>query len=259
MPASPPSDISARRPFANLHRCSRLGLFLLVAAWVLFATAAVAEVRTVEATRDNTLFEDAQGDTSNGSGPSLFAGRISLGRVRRALVSFHVQSVVPPGVQVDSVTLQLHLSSSSDPLPRAIRVYRVLTAWGEGTSVSSGGSGAPAEYGDATWLHTFFPETFWASPGGDFAPAPSAVQTVAGEGDWVWRDPQLTADVQAWLATGADHGWAVLGDETVAGTARRFDSREYATPGRRPRLTIHFTTVTPAASRSWGDLKIRFR
>lgn len=248
-----------REPGRDLPGGPRLVVFLLVAAWALLGSAAGAADLTLEATRDNTLFEDAQGDTSNGSGPSLFAGRISQGRVRRALVAFDVQSALPPGAQVDSVTLRLHLSSSSDPLPREIRIHRVLVAWGEGASVSAGGGGAPAEVGDATWLHTFFPGTYWAAPGGDFVLSPSAATTVVGEGDWEWRDPQLTADVQAWLAGGNDHGWVVIGDEAAAGTARRFDSREYATPDRRPRLTIHFSTVTPAAPRTWGGLKTCYR
>lgn len=243
---------------AGFHTVSSLVVFLLLAASTLVDSAATAGVLTVEARRDNTLFEDAEGDTSNGSGPSLFAGRNSQGRVRRALVLFDVESSLPPGALVDSATLQLHLSSSSDPSPRVTRVHRVLASWGEGASVSGGGGGAPAEHDDATWLHAFFPGTFWTSPGGDFATPPSASLTVAGEGDWAWRDPRLTADVQAWLAEGENHGWVVIGDETGHGTARRFDSREYPNPDRRPRLTLHYSMVTQALPLSWGGLKQRF-
>jgi hypothetical protein len=248
-----------RTPRAACVSVSSLVILFLLAASTLLGSAAGAEVLTLEAERDNTLFEDAEGDTSNGSGPSLFAGRNSQGRVRRALVWFDVESSLPPGALVDSATLQLHLSSSSDPSPRATRVHRVLANWGEGASVSSGGGGATAEFDDATWLNTFFPGAFWSSTGGDFALPPSASATVAGEGDWAWRDPQLTADVQAWLAEGGNHGWVVISDETVPGTARRFDSREYSNPDRRPRLTLHYSMVTQAVPHSWGGLKHRYR
>jgi len=226
---------------------------------MLLASAASTQVLTLEATRDNTLFEDAQGDTSNGSGPSLFTGRISQGRIRRTLVRFDVRSVLPIGASIDSVSLRLHVSSSSDPFARVLRVHRALANWGEGASASSGGSGAPAQPGDATWLHAFFPATFWISPGGDFAPSPSASTSVAGVGDYTWRDSRLTADVQAWLGAGEDNGWIVIGDETEPGTARRFDSREHPTPAQRPQLTVHYSITTRASPQSWGDLKIRYR
>jgi hypothetical protein len=135
----------------------------------------------------------------------------------------------------------------------------VLADWGEGASVSGGGSGAPAQPNDATWLHAFFPGTLWTSAGGDFAPAPSASTTVAGVGDYAWRDPRLTADVQAWLAGGDEHGWAVIGDESEPGTARRFDSREHPAPEQRPRLTLHYSMTTRAAPRTWGGVKLRYR
>ena len=147
--ASRETDASESRRRAVSGAGIGLGLLSLATAWALFGSAAADDVLTLEATRDNTLFEDAQGDTSNGSGPSLFAGRISQGRVRRALVSFDVRSALPHGTVVDSVTLHLHLSGSSDPLPRAIRVHAVLADWGEGASASAGGSGAPAQDGDS--------------------------------------------------------------------------------------------------------------
>ena len=237
----------------------RLALFLLATAWALSGSAVAAEVLTLEATRDNTLFQDAEGDTSSGSGTSLFAGRNSQGLVRRTLVRFDVGAAWPDGAVLDSVTLHLHLSSSSDASPRAIRLHRVLADWGEGASSSAGGAGAPAQEGDATWLHTFFPGSFWASAGGDFTGLPSASTTVAGEGDYTWQGPGLIADVQAWLAQGGDHGWIVIGDESVPGTARRFDSREYLTPERRPWLSLHVSLATPAESRTWGGLKRQYR
>jgi hypothetical protein len=231
----------------------------LACALVVLASSATADEVTLESARDNTLFEDAQGDTSNGSGPSVFAGRNSQGRVRRALIWFDVHGLLPAGAIIDSATLQLHLASSSDPSPRVIRVHRILVAWGEGASESSGGSGGSAQEGDATWLHAYFPGVFWITPGGDFSGLPSASTTVDGEGHYRWSDAQLTADIQAWLAAGEEHGWILIGDETLPGTARRFDSREHTTPEQRPRLTLHYSMPTPTVPQTWGQLKYHYR
>jgi hypothetical protein len=48
----------------------------------------------------------------------------------------------------------------------------------------------------------------------------------------------MVADVQSWLNNpAANFGWLVLGDESEIGTAKRFDTRESASP---PVLTIQF-------------------
>jgi hypothetical protein len=224
-------------------------LAVMLAA-ALPAPARAASVELV-ATRDNTLFEDADGDTSSGSGAGLYAGRTAQGRVRRALLRFDVAGALPPGAVVDSARLVLQTSSTSDPLARGMSLHRVLADWGEGTSASAGGTGAPAQPGDATWLHTFFPNAFWASAGGDFAPAPSATALVGGAGTWAWSSAALAADVQAWLdGTLVEHGWALLGDESVPLTARRFDARESLTPEWRPRLVVAYTAPPAAAGRA---------
>ena len=60
----------------------------------------------------------------------------------------------------------------------------------------------------------------------------------------------MVADVQEWLDSPASNfGWLVLGDETAIATAKRFDTRESASP---PMLTIQYTpgprvTPTPRA------------
>ena len=48
----------------------------------------------------------------------------------------------------------------------------------------------------------------------------------------------MVADVQSWLDNPASNfGWLVLGDETASATAKRFDTRESASP---PMLTIQY-------------------
>lgn len=234
-----------------------LGLLLLL---VTSAPMARGDTIVLTSVRDNTLFEDAEGDTSNGSGPSVFCGRISQGRIRRALVMFDL-SVLPTSTVIDSVELELHMASSSDPEPRVLALHRALAAWGEGASFSSGGQGAPAEPGDATWLHTSYPSSYWSKPGGDFAATASDTVTVPqAEDDYLWRSETMTDDVRGWTGqTTPNYGWILLGDESVSGTARRFDSRESTTTAYRPRLVIHYSVPTDVVPMTWGKIKIRYR
>jgi hypothetical protein len=190
--------------------------------------------------QDTTLIESATGELSNGTGPTLFVGRTRQPKDsrRRALLAFDVTRAIPAAAQVVSVTLTLtlvHTHAGDEP----IALHRVLTAWGEGESKTSGGRGAPAMPGDATWLHTFFPDRRWSQPGGDYAATPSAVVTAS---EYTWGPiAQMAADVQAWLDTPSQNfGWLLLGNETVEGTAKSFASRESEDPAARPRLRVTF-------------------
>ena len=230
-------------------------------ALAALVASAQAESVPLAPVRDNTLFEDAQGSLSNGAGPGLFCGRISLGSVRRALLAFNPAGALPAGAVLDSVRLELHVQASSDAAPRLLGLHRVLTDWSEGASFSSGGSGAAAQPGDATWLHNFYPVSHWSSPGGDFVPAPSATATIdVAAGSCAWSSPGLTADVAAWLEDPAlCHGWLLRGEESTTGTARRFDSRESPTPEWRPRLLLFFSSTTPTRPLTWGRLQQLYR
>lgn len=235
---------------------------VLLALLLLPAGSSVGRGATLElpAARDNTLFQDADGDTSNGAGPGVFCGRNSQGRVRRGLFRFDLSGALPAGAALDGARLELHLASSSDSEERALRLHRVLADWGEAGSASAGGGGAPAQPGDATWLHAFHPVTTWSVPGGDFAPTASAAILALGEGTYAWESPALTTDVQAWLDDGAGNfGWILLGEESIAGTARRFDSRESTEPAMRPRLVLQYSLPTPTVAATWGRLKAHFR
>ena len=122
-------------------------------------------------------------------------------------------------------------------------LHRATADWGEGTSVSLAGIGAPATPGDATWLHTFFPDDTWLSPGGDFVATPSSVQLVGLElGSYTWGDtPQLRADIESWRADPSQNfGWVLIGDEVTEFSAKRFASRESLVPGALPVLRIDF-------------------
>jgi hypothetical protein len=222
--------------------------------------AAQGSVTTLESIRDNTLFQDSDGDTSNGAGPAVFAGRNSQNLTRRALLAFDIASAIPAGVKIDSVVLTLVVSSAPDTVSRMFAVHRVLRDWGEGSSYSAGGAGAPATPGDATWLHAFYPDQFWTSPGGDFTDTVSASETIGDVGTYFWTGAGMTSDVQAWLGhPETNFGWLVQGEETSPRTVRRFDSKESDLLANRPKLTIYYSAPVAVRSMTWGAIKARYR
>ncbi len=219
----------------------------MIAAWGLAGPAA-ADTLTVEAAKDNTLYENSTGSLSNGVGSYMFAGNTDQLRKRRALVAFDLGQI-PAGSTVQSVTLTLRMNRTKAG-SEIIRVHRALASWGEGISNASDqeGQGAPATSGDATWLHRFYPGTLWSAAGGEYALSESASQTVGGgNGSYAWSSAGLALDVQEWVDDPArNFGWILIGNETANQTAKRFDSRHTSTPANRPRLTVSFTP--PAAT-----------
>jgi hypothetical protein len=241
-------------------------LIVLMAATVLVGAAARADMVSLAPAKDNTLYESAEDSPlSNGQGPFLFAGRTLQGSdaLRRGLIAFDIAGQLPAGATIGTVTLTLRMSRAPSPTPYAIHLHRLTADWGEGgsdTGAGGGGTGQPAEPGDATWHHRFYtptPQSIpWAAPGGDFEPTSSASQSVSGEGLYVWGSTaQMVADVQLWLDQPAtDFGWILIGEESTAQSAKRFDSREYpeaaSTPGATPMLLVVFTppSATPTPS-----------
>ncbi|MHC5066458.1 MAG: DNRLRE domain-containing protein, partial [Planctomycetota bacterium] len=209
------------------------------------------ESLTVGAVKDNTLFNQVDGLISNGSGRYFFVGRTGFNntaQTRRGVIDFDL-SGIPAGAKVLSAELRLQMTrTSSGPVP--ISLHRITQEWGEGDSTATGneGGGAPSEPGDATWLHTFFPDQFWNSPGGDFVASPSASIDVGGLGAYTWGSTAgMVSDVQAWVDDPSSaHGWLLMGVESQAFTSKRFASRQNF-GGSRPQLTV---TYLPAASSS---------
>ncbi|MBY6203984.1 DNRLRE domain-containing protein [Halomonas denitrificans] len=238
---------------------------LALAAMVPFAASSVyGDTLTVAPDRDNTLYERAAGDLSNGAGPNLFFGRtgVNAGNVRRrALMRFDL-SAIPPGSVVNSVELTLEV----DLVPPGATgfdaaLHRVLADWGEGGSVAqgAGGAGAPAVAPDATWLHREFDTVPWSSPGGDYAAAASSTAPVgSGTGPVTFvTAPGLVDDVQQWVDDpGQNFGWILIGEEGNPQNARRIGSRENA--ALTPQLVVDFEPlVLPEAEpvpamRGWG-------
>src|SRR6266478_6442579 len=215
---------------------------------VIGPSLAIADVININPIKDNTLYEydPADGDVSNALGNHFFAGETADGELRRGVLAFDIAGNVPAGSTILGVTLSLNMSRAAFDTARIVELHKLLADWGEGTSVAPGeeGTGAPATPNDATWRHRFFDTIFWTTEGGDFSPTASASQSVGAVGVYTWSSSEMRADVQSWLDNPATNfGWLVLGDESEIATAKRFDTRETASP---PVLTIQYTRSQPA-------------
>ncbi len=243
---------SSPQPKANDSRRARLAILIAGTAWLLGCSHAdplqppppppAPPTAVLTAVKDNTLYETALGELSNGAGEYFFVGRTGSGRLRRGLIGFDIAAGLPSGATVTSVSLTFHMSRTIVG-PESIAVHNVLAEWGESTSNSNvlgGGGGAPSAPGDATWIHTFFDTSLWVSPGGDFSTASSAAEPVDTVGFYNWSTPQMAADVQAWLDDPSKNfGWILIGPENMTST-KRFDTRENTTGMFRPRLTVRY-------------------
>lgn len=225
---------------------------LLFASLSMASLLSAAEVMVIEAGADNTLYEDPEGSVSNGSGAIMVAGRTNgeVDSIRRAVLFFDVAGTIPHGAVVESVALILYLNKGNGGI-REMRLHRLLADWGEGSSVKDkGGTGAPAQPGDATWLHTFYPDSFWGSDGGRYVGRVSAAQLVgtAGGGNddpgpYTWQSTdRLVDDVRRWVKNPAkNYGWILVGDESVPQTAKQLVSRDSVNEAMRPMLEVTYT------------------
>lgn len=239
---------------------------------VVLAHDAAADSVTLSALKDTSIFSNG---TSNAAGGNdvLYFGLTSQGPTRRALVQFDVgASGIPSGSTIDAVTLTLSISgwtgSAAFGADRTVSLYRVTSAWGNGTT-GSGGSGGmggqgtmSAANGDVSWTYRSWsttnptpPHLAWTTAGGDLAATSSAslvisdTPTAVAVGDlFSWSGAGLVSDVQAWLdGTLTNNGWLLRDPETASGSLLRFYAKEYATAALRPQLTIDYTPVPEPA------------
>lgn len=232
----------------------RLSLLAIAGAVVLTARAARGDSLQLFPTKDNTIYSES-GNYADGAGSYFFVGKTGStngGNLRRGLLAFDL-TAVPAGAQITGVTLQLFMSKSG-PFSGDVDIslHAALQSWGEGTSSpggATGGSGALAKSGDATWTSRFFTTgQSWSLAGGDFATTASATTTVnADNSTYEWASAGMLADVQSWYANASQNfGWFVIGDELNDGSAERFNTRENATG--KPMLTITYTLVPEPAA-----------
>jgi hypothetical protein len=228
---------------------TRLGLAMALASSLAAQTTTVS----VPCDLDNTLYEQLSGSLSNGKGPSTFCGLNGSGGIRRAVMRYDVAGLVPAGAWILSAKLNLFVEQSNGASPAAATGYRLNQAWGEGTSLApgNGGGGTASTTGDATWIHTFFSGSTWATPGGSFGGTPSVTMTMPSFGafssDLTY---QATLDVQNWLnSPTTNYGWLIkLNDEVTPVTARRLASRENGS--NKPSLEV--TYLLPGQVGTYG-------
>jgi hypothetical protein len=210
---------------------------------------------TLSGTRDNSLFENTS--QSNGAGEHLYAGKTGNtggNAARRALVRFDITSV-PDNTDIVSASVVLHQNLGGSA-PTTMALHRLAADWGEAGSNAGtpGGTGAPAQSGDATWFHRLHNTQSWATAGGDFVGTPSATTTIDSlpSGDPIprtWAGTGLVDDLEFWRATPASNfGWILIGDELGSANAQRFASRESSVSGGayRPRLVVDYLAAPGA-------------
>lgn len=211
---------------------------------------------TLTSVADNTLYEDPVGATSNSAGQYIYTGNQNNGLKRRGVVRFDVSSI-PTAAFVQSASLRLFCNQAAG-VPVDVSAHRITATWGEGTSDASGSeaSGTTATTNDATWLHRFYNTTFWATPGGDFAPAASATLSVPATAGVFqeWSGSAVAADVQGWIdGSTVNAGWLIRGDETSSTNTRRFASRETVTAADRPALLLTYLPSAPTGACCFND------
>lgn len=245
-----------KKRFRNLL----LGIFVVAVFFEIGVQAVQADIVELIAARDVTIFSNGN---SNGAGSSLFCGRTGTspgpsGIQHRALMAFDVASAIAPGSTITSAALEMTLSAASlFGSDNTHTLHRVLSDWGEGESDVFGGAGAAPQAGDATWEHTFYPDQFWDTEGGDFDPTVSGSAVVGGPDDvattYIWGSTlQMVADVQLWVDDPqSDFGWMMIGDEANFHTAKTFGSRTFGFPDQLPRLIVEFEP--PACAYDCGE------
>lgn len=235
----------------------RFNPFFALASFVIpaFTPVAVADTYEVAADRDTAIFGPTADDLSSGSGTALFVGRrtdpgdqATSNTLLRSLVRFDVSGIPADAFVISAkIRIQVIRRPQDAAFPVPISLHRSLADWGESSSFSPGGSGAPAAEGDATWAHRFFPTEPWATPGGDFAPAASGSVQIVGTGPYFIEGFGLAADVQGWIDGEPNHGWIMIGDESTEKTACKLTSRENPAVTLVPELIVD---VAPRPARS---------
>ncbi|MDG2022354.1 MAG: DNRLRE domain-containing protein [Phycisphaerales bacterium] len=240
------------------HQVS-LSLVLLTVG--LASAATFAETSEILADRDTAIFGPISGDLSSGAGTALFVGRrtdpgnpAGANTLLRSLIRFDV-SEIPAGAFVTSAKIRIQVirrpQGAESHVPCSL--HRSLSDWGESTSFSGGGGGAPAAEGDATWMYRFFPTEQWDTPGGDFVEEHSGSVDIIGTGPYTIEGVGLAEDVQAWIEGESNHGWMMIGDESMEKTACKLTSRENPAVTMLPKLIVEWGPKPALPSDINGD------
>ena len=146
-------------------------------AWTSLATA---QSVVLPPSKTNTLIQVTSASAeqlSNGLG-DIYVGRTNQDgqgpatiSIRRGLVAFDIADNIPAGATITAVTLTMEDVMGLNG-NQTVSLSRMFRDWGQGTSFFTGGQGAPATNGDATWYYTFYNASdpsaspTWTAPGG---------------------------------------------------------------------------------------------
>ena len=226
-------------------------ILLIVVSLLALSTTQFSRAEQVQLTpsKDNTLYEDSEGDLSNGAGKGLFIGKTGSNdgfKTRRAALAFDLSSI-PVNAVIDSATVTFTINKAPpDASFGTAYLHRFEQNWGESASLAPGlgGSGGAALPSDASWIYRFYDTHPWTTQGGDYVSTPSASANLGTSGFEELNfssTPQLVADIQAWLVDpSTNFGWVLIGIENIEQNARRLASREEL-DGTAPKLTINYT------------------
>jgi hypothetical protein len=235
-------------------------IYILFSLMVMASLSGLSQSKEVEvtATMDNTIFKDTE--LSNGAGQYVFTGTTRQGVTKRALVMFDLNSKLPEDAMVDSAQLIL-VPSKVKPASTDIKIYRVATEWGEGSSEAEDGDGkgdTPTK-NDATWTFSKFNTDRWVKKGGDFAVLSSDTTTVTLGEDAIFSSSAITEDVKFWLENPTmNFGWIFIGDEANSSTSVKFVSKDHTDNSLWPTLKIYYQSATsaPQLADTGLDLKV---
>ena len=252
-----------------------------LAALFAWTSPTRAESTALLPSKTNTLIQvvgSSAQQLSNGLG-DIYVGRTNQDgqgaatiSIRRGLITFDVADTIPAGATITGVTLAMEDVMGLNG-NQTVSLSRLFRDWGQGTSFFSGGQGAPATNGDATWYYTSYNagspslSSSWSVPGGesgvDFSATASATSLVyAGTPGLIvsWSStssPAMVTDVQQWLDSPATNfGWIMLGNESAGQTAQRFGGEYPTAPETPPKLTIQYdspcTWTGGAGNATWS-------
>jgi len=225
-------DVAIRLPTSAAPPAFRVYLPIILKAWppvVPTPTPTMTltpspTVVTLSSIADSCILQGYPGENV-GSTIDMWAGYDDYldpdGKIVRSLVRFDL-SGLPPGAQINSATLRLHLTGSWD-YPnryRTITTYRVGSGWAEMA---------------VTWHN---------KPSCQEAYGSNSVK----EDAWGWYDFNVTALVQAWVSgSQPNYGIMVRGPEHSGHDSswRAFSTKEGAYP---PQLVINYTGSAGSAA-----------
>jgi hypothetical protein len=227
-------------------------VFVIALAYLFSVQASCAVWITNLPAADASLMEVAP-DNSNGGQPFVMAGRTQNSPRVRALYRFDLTALPTNTVVLGGILRFDCTGQSSEPMcvtNSTMGLHRMLRAWGEGTNAPTmnPGQGAPAQPGDATWNHAFYPTNSWSASGGlsdvDFAASESSFALVSAPNvTYAFEStPEFAEDLRMWVENPAlNFGWMIIGTEDVICSAKRLNSREDA--NSQPQLEIEFFVV----------------